>query len=156
MEDQTVDEITQNFQQNARPGQRFREICAYLVLGKELFNEMNRNRFTCDENYGEILCTRLCAFIEGLVAISTNPTWPQATADDFYLLINELQEMQYAYEDRFNGFGRDDLAYLCPNEQRNAKGRPKYLRACVSKNRPLTWGSKNEFLRNFYRELHLL
>ena len=32
----------------------------------------------------------------------------------------------------------------------------RFLRACVSKNRPLTWGSKNKFLRNFYHELHLL
>ena len=95
--------------------QHFRQICAYLVLGKDLFNEMNRNKFTCDENFGEILCIRSCAFVDGLVAISRNPAWTEAIVDDFHSLINEFQQMQYTYGERFNGFGRDDFQYLCPD-----------------------------------------
>ena len=117
-------------EQDDQHGQHYCQICAYLALGKDLFNEMNRNKFTCDENYGEILCTRSCAFIEGLIAISGNPTWPEAIVDDFYSLINEFQQMQYTYGERFNGFDTDDFQYLCRivmNELQNEKGRPKFL-----------------------------
>ena len=71
-----------------------------------------QNKFTCDENYGEILCTRSCVFIEGLIAISRNPTWPEAIVHDFHLLINEFEQMQYTYGERFNGVDRDDFQYL--------------------------------------------
>lgn len=113
---------------------------------------MNRNKFTCDENFGEILCTRSCAFVEGLVAISRNPAWTEAIAYDFHTLINEFQQMQYTYGERFNGFGRDDFQYLCPiyNEQRNEKGRPKFLipRAQLVGLRSLnfTWKAISEML----------
>ena len=38
--------------------QQFRKISACLIIGKDLLNEMNRNKFTCDENYAEILWSR--------------------------------------------------------------------------------------------------
>ena len=122
--------VEQSHEQNDWHGQHYREVCAYLALGKDLYNEMNRNKFTCDENYGEILCTRSCAFIEGLIAISRNPTWPEAIVHDFHLLINEFEQMQYTYGERFNGFDRDDFQYLCPiiiNELENEKGRSKFF-----------------------------
>ena len=84
--------------------------------------------FTCDENYAEVLCSRCTTFVEGLVTISRNPTWPQDMADDFCSLINQFQQIQYRYEERFNGFSGEDTQYICPIEQQNnARGRPKFV-----------------------------
>ena len=63
--------------------QQFREISTYLIIEKDLFDEMNRNKFTCDENYAEILCLRSSTYIEGLTTIARNPVWPQEVKDDF-------------------------------------------------------------------------
>ena len=51
----------------------FQEIFSYLLLGKDLFNEMSRNVFTSEEGCAELLCSRSTAFLEGLVAISRDP-----------------------------------------------------------------------------------
>lgn len=110
------------------PNPYFQQICSYLLLGKDLFNEMNRNIFTSQEGYAEVLCSRSTAFVEGLVTISRNPVWPQNILDGFCLLINEFQRLQNRYEERFDGFSGEDSQYVCPNQQRNSgKGRPKFL-----------------------------
>ena len=67
-----IDEtIIENVQRDSQYGQ----IRAYLLLGKDLFNEMDRNRFTYDDNLAEVLHNRCSAFIEGLVIISRNITF---------------------------------------------------------------------------------
>ena len=71
--------------------QQFREISAYLIIGIDLFNEMYRNKITCDENYAEILCSRSSAYVEGLTAITRNPFWPQEVKDAFCSSINQFQ-----------------------------------------------------------------
>ena len=38
--------------------QQFREIFACQIIGKDLFNEINRNKFMRDENYAKILWSR--------------------------------------------------------------------------------------------------
>lgn len=106
--------------------QQFQEISAYLIIGKDLLNEMNRNKFTCDENYAEILCSRNSAYVEGLSTIARNPVWPQEMRDDFYSLINQFQQIRAEYEQRLNGLDREDTQYRCPEES-TGRGRPKFV-----------------------------
>ena len=71
--------------------QQLREISSYLIIGKDLFNEMNRNKITCDENYAEILWSRSSAYVEGLTAITRYPFRPQEVKDDFCSSISQFQ-----------------------------------------------------------------
>ena len=52
--------------------QQFREISAYLIIGKDLFNEMYRSKIPCDENYVEILCSPSSAYVEGPLTRNNN------------------------------------------------------------------------------------
>ena len=47
--------------------QHFREISAYLTIGKDSFKEIKRSKFTCDEDYADIFCSRSRAYVEGLL-----------------------------------------------------------------------------------------
>ena len=93
--------------------------------GKDLFNEMNRNKFTCDDNYAEVLCSRSRAYVEGLTTITRNPVWPEEVID-FCSLILQFQQIRAEYEQRFNSLDRDDTQYRCPEES-TGRGRPKFV-----------------------------
>ena len=95
----------------------FQEICLYLLLSKDLFNEMSRNVFTSVEVYAEFLCFRSTAFLEVLVAISRNLVWPQNIVNSLFLVATEFQRLQNRYAEQFDGFsGEESSQYFCPGE----------------------------------------
>ena len=106
--------------------QHFREISAYLTIGKDLFKEMKRSKFTCNEDYADILCSRSSAYVEGLATITGNPVWPQEVKDDSCSLIIQFQEIRAEYEQRLNGLDSETTQYRCPEES-TGRGRPKYV-----------------------------
>ena len=107
----------------------FDEIRSYLLIGKDLFNEMKRNTFSAQESYAEVLCSRCRAFMQGLVSISRSPLWPQQIVDNFCQVIAEFQRLHNIYQERFDGFSGEDYRYCCTSETQHApgKGRPKFL-----------------------------
>ena len=81
---------------------------------------MDRKRFTACENTAQILSTRCCSFIAGLVVISRNSALPRALVDDLCLLINEFQEIQNVYQGLSDSSRGGDTQYTCPSEQLTA------------------------------------
>ena len=117
------------------------DVLSYLAVGKDMFIELKRNLFTAEDDYANVLCQRCTAFIDGLSILSGNSLWSRPVgdtyiADDMCNLIIELQRMHDILQERVETAPTENSRYTCGYERGSRRrGRPRFLRATVCKNR---------------------
>ena len=103
------------------------DLLEVLQIGKNLNEEVQRNRFTSDSGIAERLCGHCEQFIDALFIASSNLN-SNNIMDDVLLVAMGFQKVISHLDERFHGFDEEELHYICPYEgssEERGRGRPK-------------------------------